>query len=33
MKAGDAMALSQAIRTDIAQGVDQVRAALASGEI
>jgi DNA-binding GntR family transcriptional regulator len=33
MKAGDAGALSLAIRNDIAQGVDQVRAALASGEI
>ncbi|MEY3308533.1 MAG: hypothetical protein RLZZ413_2571 [Pseudomonadota bacterium] len=33
MKAGDAKALSQAICNDIAQGVDQVRAALASGEI
>ena len=29
----DAMALGQAIRSDIAQGVDQVRAALASGKI
>jgi DNA-binding GntR family transcriptional regulator len=33
MKSGDAGALSLAIRNDIAQGVDQVRAALASGEI
>jgi DNA-binding GntR family transcriptional regulator len=33
MRAGDAMALGQAIRNDIAQGVDQVRAALASGKI
>ena len=33
MRAGDAMALGQAIRSDIAQGVDQVRAALASGKI
>ena len=33
MRAGDAMALGQAIRNDIAQGVDQVRAALALGKI
>jgi DNA-binding GntR family transcriptional regulator len=33
MRAGDALALGQAIRNDIAQGVDQVRAALALGKI
>ena len=33
MRAGDAAALARAIRDDIQQGVDQVRAALASGEI
>ena len=33
MRAGDAAALAAAIDRDIAQGVDQVRAALAGGEI
>jgi DNA-binding GntR family transcriptional regulator len=33
MRSGDADALACAIRDDIAQGVDQVRAALAAGEI
>lgn len=33
MRAGDAQALRGAIESDIAQGIDQVRAALAQGEI
>lgn len=33
MRAGDAQALAQAMQQDIAQGVDQVRAALLRGEI
>lgn len=33
MRAGDAAALARAIERDIAQGVEQVRAALAQGEI
>ena len=33
MRRGDAVALAEAVRRDIAQGVDQVRAALARGEI
>ena len=33
MRAGDAQALAQAMQHDIAQGVDQVRAALQRGEI
>ena len=33
MRAGDAAALARAMERDIAQGVDQVRAALARGEI
>jgi DNA-binding GntR family transcriptional regulator len=33
MRAGDAAALAQAMQRDIAQGVDQVRAALLRGEI
>ncbi len=33
MRAGDPLALARAIREDIAQGVDQVRAALVAGEI
>ena len=33
MRAGDGMGLAQALRDDILQGVDQVRSALARGEI
>jgi DNA-binding GntR family transcriptional regulator len=33
MRAGDGTALAQALRDDILQGVDQVRAALARGEV
>jgi len=33
MRAGDSIALAQALRDDILQGVDQVRAALARGEV
>ncbi|EKD59553.1 MAG: Transcriptional regulator, GntR family [uncultured bacterium] len=33
MRAGDAAGLAQAMHKDIAQGVDQVRAALQRGEI
>ena len=33
MRAGDARALAAAVQSDIAQGIDQVRAALAAGEI
>jgi len=33
MRAGDGAALAQAVERDIAQGIDQVRAALQSGEI
>jgi DNA-binding GntR family transcriptional regulator len=33
MRAGDAQALATAIREDIAQGIDQVRASLAEGDL